>query len=161
MLQVQWIAQPFAALTAADLYAVLQLRSEVFVVEQACVFQDMDGADTLALHLMGMLQGRLVAYARCLPPGAKYIEASVGRVLTEASVRGQGLGHELMQRALVATLDRWGDQAIRIGAQARLTAFYARHGFTPASEPYLEDGIPHLEMLRPLAPPTKETPRDH
>ena len=144
---VRWTLADFAALTPYDLYDVLQLRSEVFVVEQACAFQDLDGADAQALHLLGHLGGQLAAYARCFGPGVKYREASVGRIVTRGSVRSAGLGHDLVERAIAAVAGRWGPQAIRIGAQARLQEFYQRHGFTDAGVPYVEDGIDHLEML--------------
>lgn len=144
---VRWTLADFAALTPYDLYDVLQLRSEVFVVEQACTFQDLDGADGQALHLLGHLGGQLAAYARCFGPGVKYREASVGRIVTRSSARSCGLGHDLVERAIAAITERWGLQAIRIGAQARLKDFYQRHGFTDAGVPYVEDGIDHLEML--------------
>ncbi len=144
---IAWHSLPFEALSAHQLYAILQLRSEVFVVEQACGFQDMDGTDQQAVHLMGHATDQLVAYARCFKAGVKFAEASIGRVITQASVRGTGLGYELMQRAIDCVHQQWGQQPIRIGAQARLEGFYRKLGFTPASAPYLEDGIPHIEML--------------
>lgn len=146
---LNWRFVPFSALSTAELYALLQLRSAVFVVEQACAFQDMDDADQQALHVLGTnTQGQLHAYARCLPAGLKFKEASIGRVMTCADLRGQGAGHQLMRQAITRLHTAWGPQAIRIGAQSRLADFYRQHGFAPASEPYLEDGIPHIEMLR-------------
>lgn len=150
-----WRFQAFDALTVAELYAVLRLRSEVFVVEQNCVFLDMDNSDAQAMHLMGHTgkmgeaQGELVAYARCFGPGVKYAEASIGRVITAPQARAGGLGHVLMREAVRALQAHWGPQPIRIGAQARLQAFYEQHGFVREGEPYIEDGIPHIEMLRP------------
>lgn len=144
--------QAFDTLTVAELYAVLRLRSEVFVVEQNCVFLDMDNSDAEAMHLMGHAhdaQGELVAYARCFGPGVKYAEASIGRVITAPQARAGGLGHVLMREAVRALQAHWGPQPIRIGAQARLQAFYEQHGFVREGEPYIEDGIPHIEMLRP------------
>ena len=141
---IEWRYLAFDQLSAAQLYAVLQLRSEVFVVEQACIFQDMDGADAQAMHLLGSRQGSLVAYARCLEAGHKFAEASIGRVATRSAVRGTGAGHALMSQAIVCL----GAQAIRIGAQAHLEAFYRQHGFHKAGPVYLEDGIAHVEMLR-------------
>ena len=144
-----WRVVAFDALTTHELYALLQLRSEVFVVEQACVFQDLDGADAQALHLLGWLpQGRLVAYARCFAAGVKFAESSIGRVVTHDDVRGSGAGHALMQKAVACLTQHWGAQPIRIGAQARLEAFYQQHGFETTGAPYLEDGIAHIEMLR-------------
>ena len=148
MSPVAWRFLSFAALTNLQLYAVLQLRSEVFVVEQACIFQDIDGADADAMHLLGMQQGRLVAYARCLAAGVSYPQASVGRILTHKSVRGSGLGHALVEEAIARLERQWDAQPIRIGAQAHLEPFYRQHGFLAAGPLYLEDGIPHLEMLR-------------
>lgn len=157
----QWSA--FANLSGTELYALLRLRSAVFVVEQNCVFQDLDGADAQAMHLLGFAaqssagsasgsvdqpQPPLLAYARCFPPGVKFAEASIGRVLTAPGVRGSGLGHALMDRAVTAVCTQWGAQPIRIGAQAQLADFYAGHGFVDQGQPYIEDGIAHLEMLR-------------
>lgn len=152
-----WRFQAFDALTVAELYAVLRLRSEVFVVEQNCVFLDMDNSDAQAMHLMGQAgnagetQCELVAYARCFGPGVKYVEASIGRVITAPQARAGGLGHVLVREAVRAVQAHWGPQPIRIGAQARLQAFYEQHGFVRDGEPYIEDGIPHIEMLRPLS----------
>ncbi len=145
---MQWKLSAFDALSGAELYELLQLRTEVFVVEQNCVFQDLDGADAQALHLMGTSAGQLLAYARCLPAGAKFAEVSIGRVVTRRYARGRGLGHLLLRQALSAVSKQWGVQAIRIGAQAQLTAFYAGHGFVDVGKPYVEDGIDHLEMVR-------------
>jgi len=149
---VQWRCKPFDTLTATELYGALQLRGEVFVVEQACIFQDMDGSDAQALHLLGtqMQAGQgdgLVAYARLFPAGVKYAEASIGRVVTRQSARGNGLGHALIREAMAALVAQWGVQPIRIGAQARLKAYYAQHGFVDAGKPYVEDGIDHIEMV--------------
>lgn len=149
-LALEWRFLPFDALGTAELYEVLRLRSEVFVVEQACAFQDMDGADQQALHLMGTDSAAcLQAYARCIPPGLKFKEASIGRVITCAALRGQGAGHVLMRQAIERLHQAWGLQAIRIGAQSRLADFYRQHGFESTGQPYIEDGIPHIEMLRP------------
>jgi ElaA protein len=155
-MSVYWRFQAFDALTVAELYAVLRLRSEVFVVEQNCVFLDMDNSDAQAMHLIGRAggdQGELVAYARCFGSGVKYAEASIGRVVTAPQARAGGLGHVLMREAVRAVQAHWGPQPIRIGAQARLQAFYEQHGFVREGEPYIEDGIPHIEMLRQ---PTRE-----
>lgn len=149
--RIEWLLKPFLALSVHELYQLLQLRTEVFVMEQNCVFQDMDGADPQALHLLGYANGQLLAYARCFPAGIKFSEASIGRVVTRSHTRGQGLGHQLIDQAIAAVCASWGRQAIRIGAQARLADYYAGHGFMDMGLPYMEDGIPHLEMLwRPL-----------
>ena len=146
---ITWAFEPFDNLSLRSLYEVLQLRSEVFVVEQACIFQDLDGADDQAMHLLGRLGGQLVAYARCFPAGVKYAEASIGRVITRSSARASGMGHVLMQHAIDAIHSHWGTPPIRIGAQARLEKFYNRHGFAKVGPLYLEDGIDHIEMVRP------------
>lgn len=149
-MSITWRFAAFDALSAAELYELLQLRAEVFVVEQACAFQDMDGSDHQAVHVLGTAGGALVAYARCFPAGIKFPEASIGRVITREPVRGSGTGHELMRQSIACIAQHWGAQPIRIGAQARLENFYLQHGFTKAGEPYIEDGIPHVEMLRPI-----------
>jgi len=147
-----WHWLRFEQLKCEQLYALLRLRSEVFVVEQNCVFQDMDGLDDQAMHLLGtrVEEGapQLVAYVRCFPAGVTFAEASIGRVVTRQSARGGGLGHVLMGEAVRAVHRQWGEQPIRIGAQAHLKDFYQRHGFADVGRPYVEDGIPHLEMLR-------------
>ncbi|MDR3415478.1 MAG: GNAT family N-acetyltransferase [Nevskia sp.] len=131
------------------LYRLLRLRSEVFVVEQACAFQDLDGLDPRCEHLCGCdAAGDLLAYARLLPPGLKYPEASLGRLVTAPGVRRTGLGRELMRQALDGCRRRYPDQPLRIGAQQRLERFYAGFGFAAVAAPYLEDGIVHVDMLR-------------
>jgi ElaA protein len=148
MSRIAWRSIPFAALTVAELYDALQLRSEVFVMEQAGIYQDMDGSDHEAVHVFGAANGQLVAYARCFAAGVKFAEASIGRVIIREAMRGGGMGHELMRQAIACVFEHSGVQTIRIGAQARLEKFYVQHGFVKAGEPYIEDGIPHVEMLR-------------
>jgi ElaA protein len=147
----QWSA--FDALTPAALYAVLAARSSVFVVEQTCAYQDMDGYDARAQHLVGWRDGAVAAYCRVFGPGVKYAEASIGRVLTTAAFRGTGAGRELVARALAGLDARHPGCAARISAQAYLERFYASFGFETVSAPYMEDGIPHVEMLRPGSAP--------
>ncbi len=153
----RWVG--FDSLSPKSLYALLQLRSAVFVVEQNCAFQDLDGFDEQAVHLLGErgvggqadrggATGELLAYARCFGPGVKYTEASIGRVITHANLRGAGAGHVLMRQAIACCQAHWGQVPIRIGAQARLQAFYTQHGFVREGAVYLEDGIDHIEMLR-------------
>ncbi len=144
---VEWKYCAFDALSLRELLDVLQLRSEVFVLEQRCVFQDIDGFDAAGTHLMGHRDGELLAYARCFPAGIKFVEACIGRVVTRFSARGHGLGHLLIEQALSAVCALWGRQPIRIGAQAHLEKYYCRHGFVDAGKPYIEDGINHLEMI--------------
>ena len=144
-----WITKPHAELTLAELYALLQLRSEVFVVEQACAFQDIDGQDQAAHHLLGYADsGELAAYARLFDAGISYPEASIGRVVVSPRFRRAGLGRELLCQSLAAVETLFGAQPIQIGAQQYLLDFYESFGFRPHGEGYLEDGIPHLHMLR-------------
>ncbi len=145
--ELVWQVARFDALSPHSLYALLQLRSQVFVVEQNCVFLDMDDNDLQALHLMAWRSDTLVAYARCFAPGIQFEEASIGRIATRLSVRGGGLGQLLVQKAMALVSSTWGSQPIRIGAQARLKRFYQEHGFDDMGLPYVEDGIDHLEML--------------
>lgn len=147
---MNWQFFSFDQLSLQQLHDLLALRSAVFVVEQACAFQDIDGLDPRAMHVLGVDdQGQLQACARCFPAGVVYAEASVGRVVTAPAARGSGLGHVLMRQAVQQLEAQWGQQPIRIGAQAHLQAFYGSHGFVTDSEPYLEDGIWHVQMLRP------------
>jgi len=135
-------------LTSSELYAIMKLRSEVFVVEQNCVYLDADGKDGGAYHLCGWLNNELlVAYARLLAPGVSYTEASIGRVVTHQAYRKDGYGKTLMSKAIENTCTIFDTQTIKIGAQQYLTKFYNSLGFNVSSEPYLEDGIPHLEMI--------------
>ncbi len=144
-----WICKPHAELTPAELYAILRLRSEVFVVEQNCVFLDMDGKDLLGQteHLMAWQDDVLLAYCRLLEPALNDGQAVIGRVITAPAARGTGLGHELMRRAKAEVARLWPGQPVYLGAQARLKTYYGGHGFVPVTEEYIEDGIPHVGML--------------
>jgi ElaA protein len=147
--QLTWHERSFDALTAAQLYAIVALRQQVFVVEQRCMYLDADGVDPVCRHLWACAgPTEIHAYLRIVPPGVKFAELSIGRVLTAPPVRGTGLGRELMKHGIAAA----GNVPIRIGAQAHLERFYGELGFARASEVYDEDGIPHVEMLRPAAP---------
>lgn len=147
MKTLSWILKPFDRLTAAELYAVLRLRSRVFVVEQQCVYLDTDNKDQEAFHLQGMQDGNLVAYARLFAPGMYYQEAAIGRIVTAPDLRGMGVGKALVQKSLEIALRLYGEVPVRIGAQRHLEAFYREFGFRADGEPYLEDGIPHVEMV--------------
>lgn len=158
---MKWVLKKFDELTVHELYAVLQLRNEVFAVEQNCVYPDMDNKDQLSFHLMGWSgelpdeihrgiseqDNKLCAYTRLLPPGLAYAEPSVGRVVTSPSVRGSGAGRELMKRSIESVYDLFGRQPIKIGAQLYLLKFYSSLGFIRTSDIYLEDGIEHIEMV--------------
>lgn len=139
----------FEALTVPELYALLKLRSEVFVVEQNCVFLDLDDHDQNSRHLlMHDAGGALAGYARLLPPGEKYAECSIGRVVVPMSVRSSGAGRRLMAEAVRGTREHYPATPILLWAQQRLERFYAGFGFTTVSEPELEDGIWHVKMVR-------------
>lgn len=146
----QWVR--FEELRPDELYAVVRLREAVFIVEQACAYPDADGRDPVAWHLLGWLgtgkDKQLVAYARLFGPGARYREASIGRIVTAPEVRGSGFGRALMAEGLRRMNSLAPGQPIRIAAQIRLEKFYSGYGFTTASEPYEEDGIIHVDMLR-------------
>ena len=138
----------FSALTAGQLYACLGLRSEVFVVEQNCVYQDLDGLDSASLHLRLVAEGAgLLAYARLLPPGVDFPEAcSIGRIVVSPAARGSGHGRAIVREAIGECRRRWPDARIRIRAQTYLLRFYTDLGFVPEGEVFLEDGIPHQQM---------------
>ena len=147
-MQVHWVLKKFDELTPYELYAILQLRNAVFVVEQACVFQDADDKDQGSYHLMGFSKSSLVAYTRLLPPGLAYDQASIGRVVTAPAARRNGIGKILMKQSINAVYSLFGSGAIKIGAQLYLKAFYESFGFVQTGTPYLEDGIPHIYMLK-------------
>lgn len=146
-MQLRWTLTHFEALSNAELYKILQLRIEVFIVEQQCAFQDADDKDQNASHLCAWDGDKLVACTRILAPGISYTEASIGRVVTAASVRGAGTGRELMYRSIAAVYQLFGKVPIRIGAQFYLKKFYESFGFVQDSEVYLEDNIEHIKML--------------
>ncbi|MGZ5219306.1 MAG: GNAT family N-acetyltransferase [Chitinophagaceae bacterium] len=145
---ITWQLKKFESLTAHELYAVLRLRSEVFVVEQACIFQDMDNKDQSSYHLMGWENNNLVAYTRLVPPGVSYPEVSIGRVVTSPAARGSGVGKLLMEKSIEQTIHLYGETPIRLGAQLYLKNFYESLGFRQISDVYIEDGIDHIEMIR-------------
>lgn len=145
---MDWRWCRFADLGVDDLYDALALRCRVFVLEQG-PYLDPDGLDRASWHLLGRdTQGVLQAVLRVVDPGAKYAEPSIGRVVTAPEVRGTGVGRRLVAEGVARCLQAWPGQGIRISAQAHLARFYGEFGFAGVGEPYLEDGIPHLEMLR-------------
>ena len=139
-----WHERAFDELTRDELYAILALRARVFVVEQNCAYQDVDGLDPRCRHLWAHDRGEIVAYHRLIPAGVTYAEAAIGRVIVAQRMRGTGLGKELMRRGLAAA----GAVPVRLGAQAHLENFYTDLGFRRVSDVYDEDGIPHIQMLR-------------
>jgi ElaA protein len=146
-MHIHWLLKKFEELTPYHLYTILQLRNEVFVVEQNCVFQDADDKDQDAHHLMGFNEKKLIAYARLIAPGNIYEQASIGRVVTSPSIRKCGVGQKLMEQSIRACDDLYGTNDIKIGAQVYLKKFYESFGFQQVSDMYMEDGIPHIYMV--------------
>lgn len=138
----------FNELSLEELYQVLQLRSEVFVVEQDCVYQDIDGKDQKALHILGYKEGELVAYTRCFNKDLYFKEASIGRVIVKEGARKYGYGHDIFKASVKEIESRYNENSIKISAQQYLIKFYESHGFKQIGEGYLEDGIPHIAMIK-------------
>jgi len=147
MENIKWEYKQFSALTSAELYYILTLRNEVFVVEQNCIYLDTDNKDQHAWHILGYINKKLVAYSRILPPGVSFHEASIGRVVTHSSIRRNGLGILLMKESIEKIITQFEVTEIRIGAQCYLIQFYVSLGFAVDGKEYIEDGIPHVEML--------------
>ena len=149
---VTWHCLPFSELTTHQLYELMRLRVDVFVVEQNCPYPELDGHDTLpgTQHLLGYRDNVLVAYARLLPAGTTYDNVSIGRVGTLKTERREGMGHKLLRQAIAYCCEQWPGCVIEIGAQEYLKDFYRSYGFVQTSEMYLEDGIPHVDMVYSL-----------
>lgn len=146
---LKWEIIPFEKLTVPQLYELLRLRQDIFIVEQECPYPDIDNLDHLAAHLLGRnANGELIAYARLFAPGIRFPEASIGRVVIHEQARGNGTGHALMSHAIQTCDSQYGPGAIRIDAQAHLQGFYQRHAFSVCSEPHMVDGILHVTMRR-------------
>ena len=145
---ISFVNKNFHALTTEELYKILALRAEVFVVEQNCPYQDVDGNDLHSIHVLGYIKNQLVAYARVLGQGISYHKyASIGRIVTSPAVRGNNHGHDLVDVAIEVCQKKFLGQPIKISAQAHLEKFYNKHGFKATGEAYLEDDIPHIGML--------------
>ncbi|MGE9552788.1 GNAT family N-acetyltransferase [Erwinia amylovora] len=149
-MDVNWQDLHHRELDAAQLYQILALRNAVFIVEQNCPYQDVDGSDLAGenRHLLGMLATQLVGYARILAPEAADKPVKIGRVIVSSEARGLSLGNRLMEQAIASCEHYWPQHRIFLSAQAHLQAFYGRFGFKAVSEPYLEDNIPHIDMTR-------------
>jgi len=147
-MKIQWKIKTFETLSVNELYDILRLRSEIFVVEQNCVYLDLDGKDKQALHLFGACEGKIVAYSRLFKPGISFDNASIGRVVVDANYRDRKWGHDLMREAINGIQSHFSESKITIGAQLYLKKFYESHGFVQTSDMYLEDDIPHIEMKR-------------
>ncbi|MBS1915162.1 MAG: GNAT family N-acetyltransferase [Bacteroidetes bacterium] len=141
-----WTCKKFDELTPYELYAILQLRNDIFVVEQNCIFQDADNKDQYCFHLMGWEEKKLVAYTRIVPAGISYAESSIGRVVVSRQARKNGTGKLLMQKSIETLFNLFGKVEIKIGAQLYLKKFYESLGFQQTGDIYLEDGIEHIEM---------------
>ncbi len=146
--KIIWTIKPFRELSGAEVYDILRLRSEVFVVEQECIFQDMDNLDQSADHLQAKIGEELVATARILKPGIAFEEASIGRVVSSPRYRKRGIGIALMEKAIQECIRLNGELPIKIGGQLYLKKFYENLGFEQCSDMYLEDNIPHISMIR-------------
>lgn len=138
----------FDELTLDELHDLLQLRSQIFIVEQDCVYQDIDGKDRQALHVFGKKDGKIMAYTRCFQAGVCFEEASIGRVAVLEDHRNMRFGHDIIERSIEAIEEYYHATAIKLSAQTYLVDFYKSHGFTIIGEEFLEDGIPHIGMLR-------------
>lgn len=138
----------FEELNLQELYQLLRLRSRVFVVEQDCVYQDIDGKDDKALHVLGYENDVLVAYTRIFSPGYYFAEAAIGRVVVDENSRKKAFGHDILKASVAAVEERFGTKQIKLSAQTYLTKFYEQHGFKQVGEGYLEDGIPHIAMVK-------------
>jgi ElaA protein len=138
----------FEALTKQELYDILQLRSEVFVVEQDCVYQDIDGKDQKALHVIGRKNNKIIAYTRLFKPGDYFEFSSIGRVVVGKKERHFKYGNQIMESSILAIKQHYNETSIKISAQAYLKSFYNRLGFKEVGEEYLEDDIPHIAMIK-------------
>lgn len=142
-----WIAKKFHDLSIDDLYEIIRLRIEVFVVEQDCPYQDCDGKDKAAIHIFLKEEGQVIAYSRIFPKGAYFDEAAIGRIVVKKAYRNRGIAGLMIKHAIECIKEHFGDTRIRISAQAHLEKFYHSLGFRKASGIYLEDNIPHIKML--------------
>ena len=143
---MRWQIALFDDFSTRELYTVMHLRQEVFVLEQNCVYPDLDGLDIDSTHILYWEDGELLAYLRCLGPGLSYPQSSIGRIVVSPKARGRDLGRELVKQGIAYNLKAWPGSDIRIGAQAYLEKFYTDLGFVTDGEPYIEDGIEHVHM---------------
>jgi ElaA protein len=150
VIAAKWRIKPFKELSTDELYDLLRLRSDVFIVEQNCVYPDIDGKDKIALHLLGEYDGKIIGYARLFKPGNYFEDASIGRVVIDKAFRNRQWGHDLMFEAIVAVKKHFQQTNITISAQLYLKNFYEGHGFVLLGETYLEDDIPHIKMVHTL-----------
>ncbi|MBO8157272.1 MAG: GNAT family N-acetyltransferase [Bacillaceae bacterium] len=144
---MEWTLKSYDELTKDELYAILKERVDVFVVEQTCPYPEIDGYDEQSLHLYVEDNGNIAAYCRILPGGTMYEEASIGRVLVKKEYRGSGLAREMMEKAMEIVKNEWNENKVKLHAQEYLKEFYGSFGFEPVTDVYLEDGIPHVDMI--------------
>jgi ElaA protein len=144
---MKWTYREFGELSGHEVYEMLKLRVDVFVVEQNCAYHEVDGNDYDAIHIFCTDEEGLAAYARLLPASVKYMEPSIGRVVIRGNRRGKGLAHILMERSVDFIKTKWKSGSIRLQAQHHLVGFYGNHGFNAVSEPYVDGGIPHVDMI--------------
>jgi len=150
---IKWQCAQIEEFSAVQMHAILKVRCDVFIIEQNCVFPDIDNKDLIALHLVAWTDdNQVAAYLRILPPNTTFTEPSLGRVLSAQAFRGTGIGRQLMEQGLQHLEARYPNSPVRIGAQSYLVDFYSTFGFAVASEEYIEDGIAHIDMLRPAQP---------
>jgi ElaA protein len=145
-MKIEWVKKKWSEVSLEELYSVLRLRSEVFVVEQDCVYQDIDNKDQIAIHLLGYINKELIAYSRLFNEGDYFKETSFGRAIIKKEKRGQGYGDELVKESLKTIKNYYGNKKVKISAQAHLKSFYSKHAFIAKGKEYLEDGIPHVSM---------------
>ena len=145
-MKIEWVKKKWSEVSSEELYSVLRLRSEVFVVEQNCVYQDIDNKDQTAIHLLGYINKELIAYSRLFNEGDYFKETSFGRAIIKKEKRGQGYGNELVKESLKTIKNYYGNKKVKISAQAHLKTFYSKHAFIAKGKEYLEDGIPHVSM---------------
>ena len=145
-MKIEWVKKKWSEVSLEELYSVLRLRSEVFVVEQDCVYQDIDNKDQTAIHLLGYINKELIAYSRLFNEGDYFKETSFGRAIIKKEKRGQGYGDELVKESLKTIKNYYGNKKVKISAQAHLKTFYSKHAFIAKGKEYLEDGIPHVSM---------------
>ena len=146
-MKISWKIKTWEQLKTKELYSILKLRSKVFVVEQNCVYQDIDDKDKLAIHVFGFVEGKIIAYSRLFNKKEYFKETSFGRAVVELTNRGKGNGDMLVEKSLLTIKEKYKEQKVKISAQAHLVNFYKKHGFKTIGKEYLEDGIPHIAML--------------
>jgi len=147
MNKIRWSSKHFNELTVDEFHDIIKLRVDVFVVEQNCPYSEVDDLDRPSLHVTGFKENELIAYARIIPPTAEDPHVHVGRVIVKKDYRSSGIGHELMSRTMIETVDRFPKINVELAAQSLLTDYYEKHGFKIIGEEYLWDGIPHKDML--------------